>query len=137
MAILSSGLPDVIADEEDIARFLTQSNQFNATMAKPSAFLPNPKDRETSVSRHGREPSERLWQLGAAAAGDRTLYGAAILKAHAVRSVGLELTADEPPDFHAVITGWPWLNNDPELQRAQQKERSVLLASAAGAPVMR
>ena len=37
MATLPSGLPDVVADDEDIARFLTQSNQFNTTMAKPAA----------------------------------------------------------------------------------------------------
>ena len=137
MATLPSGLPDVIADDEDIARFLTQSNQFNKTIAKPAAFLPNPRDRETSVSRHGRVPAERLWRLGLVAAGERNLYGAAIFKAHAVRNIRLELTAAEPPDFHAAIRGWPWLANDPELQRAQQKELGILLASAAGAPVLK
>jgi len=137
MATLPSGLPDVIADDEDIARFLTQSNQFNKTMAKPAAFLPNPKDRETSVSRHGREPSERLWQLGLAAARGRTLYGAAIFKASDVREVGLDLTADEPPLFHAVLTRWPWFDHDPDEQKAKQKERANHLASAAGAPVLK
>ena len=136
MSTLPSGLPDVIADDEDIARFLTQSSQFNTKMAKPAAFLPNPKDRETSVSRHGREPSERLWNLGLAAAGNRNLYGAAIFKAHVVRDAGLELTAVEPPDFHAAIRRWPWFDHDPAEQKAQQKERAILLASAAGEPVL-
>ena len=137
MATLPSGLPDVVGDDEDIARFLTQSNQFNATMVKPAAFLPSPKDRETSVSRHGKEPADRLWRLGLSAAGERTLYGAALLKAHVVRGAGLELAADEPPEFHAVIRGWPWLTNDPEMQRAQQRERAIVLASAAGEPILR
>ena len=103
MGMLPSGLPEHIGDEEDLARFLTQSHQFNATMAKPSAFLPGPKDRETSVSRHGREPLERLWEIGLAAAGTRKLYGAAILKARAVRAAQLEVLADEPPPRHAAI----------------------------------
>ena len=137
MATLPSGLPEVIAPDEDIARFLTQSNQFNSVMAKPAAFLPNPKDKESSVSRHGKEPVERLWNLGAAAAGARTLYGAAIIKAHAVADVGLELRADEPPDFHAVIRNWPWDETDRELERAKQKELAILLASAAGSPFLK
>jgi hypothetical protein len=131
MATLPSGLPDLVADEEDLARFLTQSSHFNALMAKPAAFLPSPKDRETSVSRHGREPLESLWVLGIVAAKDRKLYGAAIFKARAVRAAQLEVRADEPPPRHAVIHGWPWIENDPEFQKAEQKERAALLASEA------
>ena len=48
MGTLPSGLPDLIGDEEDLARFLTQRSHFNAIMAKPAAFLPSRKDRETS-----------------------------------------------------------------------------------------
>ncbi len=44
MATLPSGLSDIVADEEDLARFLTQSSQFSSTMAKAAAFLPGPKD---------------------------------------------------------------------------------------------
>jgi len=131
MATLSSGLPDLVADEEDLARFLTQSNQFNASMAKPAAFLPSPKDRETSVARHGTEPLERLWAIGVNAAGDRTLYGAAIFKARTVRIAQLEVTADEPPPRHAVIRGWPSVETDPELQKAKQKEMAAIIASEA------
>ena len=137
MSTLPSGLPDVVADDEDIARFLTQSSQYNTTMVKPAAFLPNPTGHETSVSRHGREPSQRLWQLGLAAAGERTLQGAAIFKALVVRNAGLELIADEPPELHAAIRGWPWFENDPAMQKAQQKEFAVLIASLAGEPVLR
>src|SRR5438552_15237575 len=107
MATLPSGLPDRVGDDEELARFLTQSNQFNAMIAKPAAFLPSLKDRETSVSRHGREPLERLWEVGLAAAGTRTLYGAAIFKARAVRAAHLEVLPDEPPPRHAAIRGWP------------------------------
>ena len=135
--MLTSGLPEVVADDEDLARFLTQSSQYNSVMVKPAAFLPNPKDRETSVSRHGREPLSKLWEMGQVAAGSRTLYGAAILKAHHAKSAQLEIISDEPPPRHAVIRGWPWNEDDPDLQRAQQKERAAVLASAAGAPFLK
>jgi hypothetical protein len=131
MPTLPSGLPDIVEGEEDIARFLTQSSHYNAQMAKPSAFLPSPRDRETSVSRHGCEPTDQLWAIGLESAGERNLHGAAIFKAFVVQKAELQLLADEPPVRHAVIRGWPWLNSDPELQKAQQKEKAVVIASEA------
>jgi hypothetical protein len=136
--MLPSGLPELVADEENLARFLTQSSQFNSTMVKPAAFLPNPKDWETSVSRHGPEPREGLWELGAeaVAAGGRSLHGAALLKARAVRDAPLEVAADEPPPRHAVICNWP-IETDPDLRKAKHKELAIRLASAAGKPLLR
>jgi hypothetical protein len=130
--MLDSGLPDIVADDEDLARFLTSSSQFNAQMAKPAAFLPSPRERETSVFRHGSEPRDALWAIGVRhVTRDRAIHGAAIVKAGDVRAVPLEVTSAEPPPRHAAISGWPWLDNDPELQRAQQKERAVQVASKA------
>jgi hypothetical protein len=134
---LPSGLPEHVADDEDLARFLTQSSQFSSTMAKPAAFLPTPRDQETSVSRHGVEPLDRLWEIGLVAAGARQLYGAAVFKAHHVRSAQLDVGSDEPPPRHAVIRGWPRAETDPELQKAMQKEKAIMIASAAGAPILR
>jgi hypothetical protein len=135
--MLPSGLPDYVDDGEDLARFLTQSNQFNDKLVKPALFLPDQNSRETSVSRHGREPKEGLWKLGVRAAGARKLYGAAILKTHVVRNLQLEVVADEPPPRHAVIQGWPWIDSDPALQKAKQKELAIALASATGPPFLR
>jgi len=126
--MLPSGLPDLVADGKDLARFLPSSSQFNTKGAKPSAFLPAPKSGETSVFRHGAEPAAELWQIG-----DKYLAkvrGAAIVKSSDVRAVGLSVTADEPPPRHAAIRDWP-LDNDPELQKAKQKERAALVASKA------
>lgn len=131
MATLLSGLSDSISDDEDLARFLTQTSHFTASLVKHTAFLPSPKDRETSVSRHGPEPREELWTIGLSAAGTRSLYGAAIFKAQCVRDARLEVSTDEPPPRHAVIRGWPWDEADPELQRAKQKELALLIASKA------
>jgi len=138
MAPLLSGLPDTIQDDEPIARFLTQSGHFSKTSVDPSAFLPSKRGKETSVSRHGREPLGFLQSLGlaAVAASDRKLYGAAVILGRDVRQASLEIQSDEPPERHAVIRGWPWLENDPQSQKAQQKERAIILASAAGTPVL-
>lgn len=130
--MLASGLPDIVADDEDLARFLTSSSQFNAKMAKPAAFLPSPKDHETSVFRHGSDPRDALWAIGVKhVTEERTLHGAAIVKARDVRAAPLDVIAEEPPLRHAAIRGWPWLDDDPELQKAQRKERAAVVASKA------
>ena len=130
--MLPSGLADIVADEEDLARFLTSSSQFNAVGVKPSAFLPNPKNGETSVFRHGSHPRESLWRTAEDnLAGTRTLHGAAIFKATHVRSAALDVVAQEPPLRHANILRWPWSNTDPEMGKAEQKERAALIAQHA------
>ncbi len=132
MATLPSGLSDVVEDEEDLARYLTSSSLFTAIMVKPSAFLPNPKDGETSVFRHGSEPRDAFWQIGSRyAVGDRRLHGAAIFKTRHVRAAGLDVTASEPPPRHANVVGWPSSASDPELSKAQGKERAALIAQQA------
>ena len=137
--MLESGLPELVGDDEHLARFLTQGSYFSSSkrVVKAVAFLPSPRDHETSVSRHGREPSDRLWALGAVAAGTRHLHGAAILEARSVRALSLLVLEAEPPPFHATIGDWPWMANDPELEKAKQKELALKLASAAGEPIMR
>jgi hypothetical protein len=123
---LPSGLPDVVSDEEDLARFLASSRWYNSIGPKSAAFLPNPKDGETSVFRHSGDPLDELWSLFAGP----SLHGAAIVKARDVRSAELEVIASEPPPKHAAIRGWP-IASDPALQKAQQKECALLVASKA------
>ena len=129
MSTLPSGLPEHVADSEDLSRFLTQSNQFNSVMAKPAAFMPHPIHKNVSVFRIGAD-AERLtktWQE--TVTGDRTLKGAALFKASDVRAAGLEVNASEPPPAHANIEGWPWQSDDPDEQKARQKEIAALVAS--------
>lgn len=134
--MLPSGLPDDVGYEESLARFLTQGSHYSQSSVRPSAFLPNPKDQSTSVSRHGRQPLAELQQLGLVAAGDRHLHGAAILQTGVVRKLGLAVAAKEPPIRHALITRWPWVEDDPGEQKARQKEIALRLANSAGAPLL-
>lgn len=132
MVILPSALDSTVSDDEELARFLTSSSYFNASMPKPAAFLPSRHDGTTSVFRHGPKPPEALWQIGKDyAVGDRTLHGAAICLASHVRAALLEIEAVEPPPRHANITGWPRLPTDPEMEKAQRKERAAIIASHA------
>ena len=137
MPTLPSGLPEQVADDEDLARFLTSSGHYNSTSVRHVAFLPNPKDGETSVFRHGRIPVRELWKIGSEeVAGDRTLHGAAFVKARDVRKAQLDVLATEPPPRHAAIRDWP-TDSDLDLQKARRKEIAIVLASAAGAPFLK
>ena len=129
--MLPSGLPDEIADTEELARFLTSSSQFNSLLAKPAAFLPNPNHKNTSVFRHGSEWAglRRIWT--AVSNGERTLRAVAVFGANAVRAAHLDVCPEESPDRHANIVIWPWLPEDPELQKAKQKECAALIAQRA------
>jgi hypothetical protein len=136
--ILPSGLPAEIADEEDLARFLTSSNHYNASMVRPAAFLPNPHNGETSVFRHGAEPLEELKSIAQKEVGEqRSIHGAAIVKASVVREAELEVRAKEPPPRHADIIDWPWTKDDPDLNKARQKELAALIAQKANRPPLR
>ena len=134
MSRLASGLSIVVDEAEDIARFLTSSSHYSRTTVKPNAFLPSPKDRETSVFRHGPLPYEGLWICAEKASGGRSLHGAAFIKARDVLLAGLSVHPDEPPDRHAVIRGWYWNESNELEQKAQQKLTALLLSSAAGVP---
>ncbi|MGH9687694.1 MAG: hypothetical protein ACRD5K_11445 [Candidatus Acidiferrales bacterium] len=59
-----------------------------------------------------------------------------MIKARDVRFARLEIVAKEPPECHAAIRGWPWIEQDPEEQKARQKERALALVNAAGEPLL-
>jgi hypothetical protein len=101
---LPSGLPETVADEEDLARFLRSSGHFGSSFVKASAFMPA-KDAMTSVIRHGAEDREHLWKLAKVFLGSEVkFYGAAICKARAIRDQQLDVLAEEPPPRHANIS---------------------------------
>lgn len=130
--MLPSGLPERVEDDEALARFLTSSSQFNTVMVKHTAFLPNPKNGETSVFRHAAEPRDALWEIGAIyVTGNRTLHGAAVFKARHVREARLEVKAHEPPARHANIVAWPSAGADLQMIKAEQKERALVIAKFA------
>jgi len=127
---LPSGLPETVADDEELARLLRSSGHFSATVVKASAFIPA-KDGQTSVIRHGAEPREALWNLARLFLGPEVkFHGAAVCKARSIREQRLDVVAAEPPPRHANIVNWP-LNADAELQKAQRKELALAIAAVS------
>ena len=141
MAVLPSGLNELIAADESIARFVF-SKRKEISMAippgclKPAAFLPNPKTSplETSVFRHSGEPLEGLWQIARKQISNREPKGVGILLAGDVREADLEVIADENPPCgprHANIVGWEIDGADPKANKANWKDRANVFASKA------
>lgn len=112
--MLPSGLPEIVADDEPIARFLTSSSQFSGTkrMVKPGAYMPDQNGRK-SVFRHGAESLDALQSLSATSLSS-TAHGVAMCRAKDIRAAQLDLEASEPPLRHADIVRWP-LNDDPAM----------------------
>ena len=128
--ILPSGLPEKVADDEPLARFLTSKGQFNQSGVKLSAFLPT-KDGKTSVFRHGAEPQADLIAIANEHIGsNRRVHGVGIIRAGDVRAVQLDVQSQEPPPRHADITDWPSSMEKAE-QKARQKEIAIRLAQRA------
>lgn len=133
---LPLGQPEEVADEEEITRFLTSSGHYNTSSVKPAAFMPNPKNGETSVFRHGAEPLEQLKAIAAATVGkDRRVHGAGIVKAAVIREASLEVSAADPPPRHANIIKWPWSETDRAFGKAEQKKLAALIAQKAAGPL--
>jgi hypothetical protein len=127
--MLPSRLPELVSADESLARFLTSSNHFNTKGVKAAAFSLSREQQETSVFRHDGNPSDELWAIGDAHLG-RAYHGAAIMKVRDVKAASLDVSADEPPPRHAVIKGWPWLDDD-RLRKARQMEVALQVASNA------
>ncbi len=60
----------------------------------------------------------------------------AFVLAKAVRHVGLEVIAEEPPPRHANIEHWPWNEGDLNDQKSRQKEIAVTLVGEADLVVL-
>src|ERR1700741_2520783 len=108
MILLHSGLPESVLDTEDLARFLTSASQYSSKnrMVKPSAFLPNPKPKNTSVFRQASDEATIIARWNSIPHNDRNLHGAGIVKAHIVREAGLDVLSEDPPEAHANIVNW-------------------------------
>jgi hypothetical protein len=111
-----------VADDELLARFITQTKQFRVSdqSVKPDLFIPF-RLTELSVTRHRDATADELWQVGrdVAALRQQTLYGRSDVRASfcAVGPLSVVadpiLTPDEPSNpNHANIVGFPAAKDD-------------------------
>lgn len=130
MTALPSGLPEQVGEEEELSRFLTQSNYYGATGAKAAAFLPNRAHRNTSVFR-GPDFVTLRRTFETVRTDGRKAKAVAVMRTQAVRVVGLGVAASEPPLAHANIEGWPRIDGDYEAEKAQHLLLAGMLAQAS------
>ncbi len=128
---LPSGLSELVQDEEAISRFLTSSSHFNATVVKPPAFIPNPKNGRLSVARHSAEPLEESERMAKEDFKLPKAIGVAVLEAKEFRKLELDFEADDTPPRHADVIGWTWREDDPEFGKSERKLKAAVLAQKA------
>lgn len=133
MSRLPSGLSDTVEGAETLARFMFSSSLFSSNGVKPAAFLPNPKNGETSVFRHVDETDEQLRAKGAELGGERGKqpHGVAFVKAQVAFDAELQVLPSEPPLKHADIVGWPGFPNEMKRLKGRRKRCAMRLAEAA------
>lgn len=123
-----------VADEELLARFITQAKQFRPSdqSVKPDLFIPF-RLTELSVTRHRQATTDELWRVGreVAALRQQTLYGRSDVRASDCAIGSLSVVPDPilPPDEpfnpnHANIAGFP-------QAKGEQKALAIKIAHKA------
>ena len=127
-----SNVPPV-SDDENLARFVTQSKKFRPDgTVKPDVFIPF-KHVELSVTRHLNATEKEIWSVGhdVASTFGRTLRGRADVLAHDCNVNTLRVIETPFPrnPNHADIVDWP-------PQKQDQKAIALKLAASATAVLL-
>jgi len=101
-----------ITQSEVLSRFIMQANWYRLSdnRVRYAAFMPNPKNGETSVYRISGISDREVWEIGDREVGlkrDKPILGRADIGASFVITKGLNVVPSEPPVRHANIIGWP------------------------------
>ena len=101
-----------ITQSEVLSRFIMQANWYRLSdnRVRYAAFMPNPKNGETSVYRISGISDREVWEIGDREVGlkrDKPILGRADIGASFIIMKGLNVVPSEPPVRHANIVGWP------------------------------
>lgn len=107
---------------ETLSRFILQKDWYRPSdnSVKHAAFMPNPKNGETSVFRISGISHKEVWDIGdreVAKIRNKPILGRADIGASNVMAKDLKVLPIEPPVRHANITGWP-----------EEKSKQILIA---------
>ena len=114
---------------ETLSRFILQKDWYRPSdnNVKHAAFMPNPKNGETSVFRISGISHKEVWDIGdreVAKIRSKPILGRADISASNVMAKDLKVLPTEPPIRHANITGWP-------EEKSKQKLIALELAAEA------
>jgi hypothetical protein len=111
-----------------LSRFIFNKRHYSNNKPKPSAFIPSPRDLETSVFWIDELHEAEIWRIGDEVAGrprNLSATARADLKAGDVVESHLTVQPDiEPHPRHAIIVGWP-------TEKDEQKALALELCSRA------
>jgi len=116
-----------VDSSEILARFIFSIRMYRADNSiRHTAFIPNPKNSETSVFRISDISDDEIWEIGDSVGviREKPILGRADITAAVVMSKDLKIIPEEPPERHANIIGW---SND----LSKQKMIALELASEA------
>lgn len=103
--------------------------------AKPRAFEPSPKTRQTSVFCLGGLSDSEAWDLGdrfVAGVRNKPVLARATVTVSAVETVGLHADFDNDPPRHANIVGWPESKHETKSRAQELAAEAVLLIRERG-----
>ncbi len=101
-----------VIPSEVLSRFIMQTNWCRPSdnHVRYAAFMPNPKNGETSVFRISGISDREIWEIGhreVELRRDKPVLGRADVGSSFVVTKGLNVVPSEPPVRHANIVGWP------------------------------
>ncbi len=113
---------------EILSRFVVSNRWIRAdNTVRHTAFLPNPKNGETSVFRISGITDNEIWAIGereVVPIQNKPILGRANIETSIVISKVLKVIPSEPPEKHADITGWP-------EEKSEQKQIALELAAGS------
>lgn len=117
-------MPLILRTSEELTRFIYFSKYIRSSnkTVKYSAFLPSPKDNQTSVFRISNISESQIWNIAncdVTPNQSHTLKARADIHSDDVVSRQLNLIPREPPYRHANISDWP---NDGSKKKLIAKE---------------
>jgi len=119
-----------VIPSEVLSRFIMQMNWFRPSdnRVRYAAFMPNPKNGETSVFRISSISDREVWEIGGREVGlkrDKPLLGRADIGASFVITKELNVMPSEPPVRHANIAGWPEEKSEQRLVALELAAKAI------------
>jgi len=115
---------------DDLTRFIFHKSYVRAdNTVRGEAFLPNPKNDETSVFIISGISDKEIWEIGdtkVAAHRSETLQGRADINENNILNNNLILSRDKPPERHANIIGWPKGKSERKLIALELASKAIL-----------